>query len=54
MLTSLPISVPTLFADLFYLACYISSVKMRLLMSSENPNIIKSIATYLYHPFQKT
>jgi len=27
--------------------------KMRLLMSSENPNIIKSIATYLYHPLKK-
>jgi len=41
--------------DLFikYYCEYPTVFKMRLLMSSDNPNIIKSVATYLYHAFEK-
>jgi len=35
-----------------YYCEYPTVFKMRLLMSSDNTNIIKSVATYLYHDFQ--
>jgi len=36
-----------------YYCEYPTVFKIRLLMSSDNTNIIKSAATYLYHAFQK-